>query len=377
MPCRIMFVLIVVLLELTNNVTAQNCVYDGFSLDEVDDMLQLGFRTDVTLNISIVFHQLLPEGTEQISMAQIHQQLNALNRDFNKQNLEWNHLPDKLRDISGNANIEFCLAGTTYETTNIKNIGTNPAVFYSDLGGKDAWDTNLYLNVWICEMNPNLLGYASDPRDSGGAEDGVVINYKYFGIENGSGNYELGRTLVHEIGHYLGLPHPWGEFSNECEEDDMIPDTPPQKGPNRNCVRNNSEACSSDLAFGNFMDYSPDCCLAFFSHDQVSIMRASLINYRDQLVMETPCINPQISTTDLTVYPNPAQDIITLRWPKESHASTLSIFSIDGKILKQIECSNTKGEIVVCIEELPFGALVLFMQFNEGFFESTYLIRNQ
>ena len=103
-------------------------------------------------------------------------------------------------------------------------------------GGIDPWDQSRYLNIWVCDMSifgvTALLGYATPPAglpnwppgSSGTLGDGVVIQYQAFGSNNpnqiGQGIVVKGRTPSHEVGHYLGLRHIWGD--GDCTAEDGI-----------------------------------------------------------------------------------------------------------------------------------------------------------
>ena len=72
----------------------------------------------------------------------------------------------------------------------------------------------IYLNIWVCNMG-RVAGYSSFP--GGPAEkDGIVIAYNVFGTNSKAG-YEMGKTAVHEIGHWMGLRHIWGD--SYCGDD--------------------------------------------------------------------------------------------------------------------------------------------------------------
>ncbi|QKG53161.1 T9SS type A sorting domain-containing protein [Hymenobacter sp. BRD67] len=150
------------------------------------------------------------------------------------------------------------------------------------------WNPDQYVNIWVLQLGGNVLGYAQYPDNTAGlgglsplggapATDGVVILYSAFGrVGTLLTNYDQGRTLTHELGHWLGLRHIWGDAV--CG-DDYCADTPPQDGPNLGCPAfphlsvNCPNGPSGDM-FMNFLDYSPDACMELFSADQKSRMQA-------------------------------------------------------------------------------------------------------
>ena len=94
---------------------------------------------------------------------------------------------------------------------------------YASSGGSNAWPTNQYLNIWVCNMSGGLLGYAQFPGGAA-ATDGVVIGYTCFGTTGtAQAPFNRGRTATHEVGHWLNLRHIWGDAT--CGSD-LVSDTP-------------------------------------------------------------------------------------------------------------------------------------------------------
>lgn len=194
------------------------------------------------------------------------------------------------------------------------------------------WDPTKYLNIWIVESIESFttdggttLGYAQFPEQlaSSPETDGLVIIYDYLGsIEQANGR--VGRTATHEIGHWLGLRHIWGDddynpeteslypagapassFSSDekdilCGGDDGVEDTPLQGTRNYGNPEFPRLSECHDLWFGdmymNYMDYSNDNAMSAFSNGQEAVMVNTLETIRtviwsEENLIETGLLN--------------------------------------------------------------------------------------
>jgi hypothetical protein len=85
-----------------------------------------------------------------------------------------------------------------------------------------------------------------------------------------------GGTLTHEMGHFFGLKHIWGDdLDYTCEDSDDIDDTPNSEGPYYDCPSGTQMSCGISNMYQNFMDFTDDRCLAAFTNDQAEVIRAS------------------------------------------------------------------------------------------------------
>jgi Pregnancy-associated plasma protein-A/Secretion system C-terminal sorting domain len=174
-------------------------------------------------------------------------------------------------------------------------------------GGKTGWDPQKYLNIWTCRMDDGTLGYAYYPSDivTTPELDGLVIDYRCIGTTGtaGTGGFttaNLGRTASHEIGHYFNLSHPWGDndpVAGTCQSDNVA-DTPACFEPAYGCevfpfgVGTPCIADGNGQMFMNYMDYSDDNCLYFFTTGQAARMMASLNVERPSLLTSNGCLAP-------------------------------------------------------------------------------------
>ncbi len=261
-------------------------------------------RTNNVITIPVVVHIVYRTSAENISNAQVQSQIDVLNEDFRRLNTDAANTPSLFQSVAADVEIQFCLATrdpSGNPTSGITRTQTTKSSFsvytddvkYSSQGGQDAWPTDQYLNIWVCNLGGNILGYAQFPNGGPAATDGVVIDYRYFG-RGGSAQapFNKGRTATHEVGHWLNLRHIWGDA--QCG-DDYVNDTPIQQGPNYNCPTFPSPSCgnTSDM-FMNYMDYTDDACMNLFTQGQKTRMRAVLApnGFRAGLLSSLGCAPP-------------------------------------------------------------------------------------
>lgn len=222
------------------------------------------------IHIPVVVHILYNNETENISEAQIQSQIDVLNADFNAQNGDL-MVPVEFESRVADVGIEFSIAKVIRKYTSNTSWTTNNYMMYDSRGGSGIIDPSHYLNIWVCNLT-SALGYAYYPGGYS-ATDGVVVKTSSFGSTGYvKAPYHLGRTAVHEVGHWLNLRHIWGDGS--CSVDDLVSDTPVSDGPNFGCPGYPSFACSNAEMTMNFMDYTNDPCMVMFSQGQKERMRA-------------------------------------------------------------------------------------------------------
>ncbi|MFW5762465.1 MAG: M43 family zinc metalloprotease [Cyclobacteriaceae bacterium] len=236
-----------------------------------------------------------------ISDAQVQSQIDVLNEDFQRMNDDTIFTRDIFKPVAADVGIEFQLAKRTPE-----NLPTNgivrifsPVESWSvftdeyELKALSYWPAEDYLNIWVVkDLKNNFVAYATYPiSDLPGVDDpnfnrlidGIVVGHKYFGsVDKGdfSGLDDVlnkGRTVTHEIGHYFGLRHTWGDGG--CNVDDYCDDTPNTGSATFDCPLT-KEACDgvTPAMIENFMDYTDDSCMNLFTQCQKSRMLTVLFN---------------------------------------------------------------------------------------------------
>ena len=243
------------------------------NLNAMSQTNEAGKTAVANYTIPVVFHVLHVNGYENISDAQIQDQMAIFNRDFNLQNADTSLVIAPLKNAIGDAKITFelakrdpngnCTSGINryFDTKTTSWEGDFQDYIYS-------WDPTMYLNIYVVKnISFGAAGYTYYPGSFGPGDpmDGIVILYSYVGsIE--AGNTTRSRALTHEIGHWLNLQHTWGNSNNPnvaCG-DDQVGDTPDTKGYTSCSSLIGSQICNPGISenYQNYMDYSY-CCVMF------------------------------------------------------------------------------------------------------------------
>jgi hypothetical protein len=243
----------------------------------------------------VVVHVVHATPEENVTKAQVTSQIDVLNRDFRAKNTDRNQVPAVWKSLVIDPRIQFKLAtrdpsgkattGITRTVTTVPEFGPDNGVKSKRTGGVDPWPTSRFLNIWVCNLGGGLLGYAQFP--GGPAKtDGVVVLYSAFGSRGRvDPPFNKGRTATHEIGHFLGLRHIWGD-RNDCSGNDFVSDTPPALEANTGKPRFPHVTCNNgpdgDM-FMNYMDYTDDASMFMFTTGQAARMNATLAGPRKRL----------------------------------------------------------------------------------------------
>lgn len=241
-----------------------------------------GFTSKTTYVIPVVFHIIHQYGSENITDANVYDQMAVLNRDYRKLNADVNNAVAGFDTLAADANIQFKLAAIDPWgncTNGIEHIYSHETLNGDDFSKLNQWLRSRYLNIWVVKtIGSGAAGYAYYPSDSEGigfTRDGIMILNGYIGRLAPSSEY-TSRALTHEIGHWLGLAHTWGSTNEPLVAcgDDGITDTPITKG-FKSCPQTLAAASICDPTivenYQNYMDYS--YCSIMFTKGQVSRMR--------------------------------------------------------------------------------------------------------
>lgn len=362
------------------------------------------------LTVQVVVHVVWKEEAENLTDEIIEDQIRILNEDFNRLNADTVDLREEFHFVAGKADIHFELAEIVrVETDAAFEIDVLGGDLASNLkssadGGSDGWDPEHYLNIWVCKIQPTtifgleigqILGFAFPPNgldhwpEEASAptpeQDGVVIDYRVFSsinpntvdIPGGGGTLTVkGRTPVHEVAHYLGLRHIWGDGGtfgpNDCAQSDGVEDTPfASSQSNFDCDKTKNSCEQVELFYNedpldlveNFMDYSSEECMNMFTKGQVEIMRGVLTGPRAGLLNSVSTQQPTTGI-DVRISPNPAQDRALLSFDLQQQSEvSVRMISADGRMVLEVPAQpfgSGRQQMALDTRQVPTG--VYFVQ---------------
>ncbi len=223
--------------------------------------------------------------------------------------------------ILGDACIEFCI-GQFNHPSGFGLVDGDYAVTFGQVSFSippgnytpvnPVWSD--YINIYVDNLPGGLLG-VSNGIPGGFNGDGVMIDNCVFGtgalscsgvqLTGSAGcypTYDEGETLAHELGHYLGLFHIWGDNFHCSGQQDLIADTPDMAthysgylscGSHTSCS-NLPVTCSSEDMYMNFMSYAGDACMYMFSSDQSDVMNATAV-IEGFTTVSSKCLVPPVA----------------------------------------------------------------------------------
>ena len=348
--------------------------------------------------VKVVFHVVYNQEFQNIEDSLIFTQLDVLNECFRRTNPDTGNTRDVFKDVAADTRIQFVMAeedpngnltdGIVRKETVRPTFGSFPTnlaaadLVKNEFVGSKAWDTDEYLNIWICDLSiqgfESLLGYAYPPTGASNwpgtnsfatsERQGVVVYYKVIGRDNPESFATGDRTLVHEVGHYLGLRHIWGDGG--CAVDDFMDDTPLARRASNGCnlgVNTCAEPTGEELPdmMENYMDYSSSACQNMFTADQAAQMRMNLTMFRSGTYEEIiPYVEPEFALAATGVYPNPVVEnlkIYILNVEEESKYS-IGIYNSLGQEVRRERLARVANQEINGLNALR--GLYIYRIFN-------------
>lgn len=401
-------------------------------------------RPVITIPVVVhVLHKGEPIGTgTNISVAQIQSQIDVLNQDFRRLNTNVLLSPAPFRGTSDDPLIQFCLAQqkpdgsptngivrylepsqqdyASWTIPVVGNLPTNLQCFnrltLKYIQASTIWNRDKYLNFWVsdklkqlpsqifgdannsdenlgCNFESGVLGLAQFPGEIGqpspilpnySLTDGVWVTSTAFG-NTGSviAPYNLGKTAVHEVGHWLNLKHIWGD-EDLCAQDDLVIDTPKQSTNSTGCnTFPFTDSCTvlfPGIMFMNHMDYSVDNCRSVFTYGQTVRMDSALFIQRVGLLTSNGCAPSIMSIDDnriesaIKIYPNPFSNLITIE--TNEPIFKIEIYNLLGQMVKsKIIDSPTNNSVNINLSELVQGNYIAKIYVENGE-KSVKIIKN-
>ncbi len=340
--------------------------------------------------IPVIFHVIHsgePAGFgKNISQAQILSQMDVNNKDFRGWNSDIGNIPSVWKSLAGDMAINFCMAakdpsGNTLAEPGIERINRSSKgwplspydIQWIDTVMKPAtiWDPNKYLNIWITQpydvnnTSTIIEGYAAFPPGSSlqglngpfgsNTTDGVVLRHTATGtVGSAQAPSNKGRTASHEIGHWMGLRHIWGDGT--CQSD-YVSDTQVACDMNFGCPTFPYVSCCANGPNGdmfmNYMDYTDDACRVMFTKGQATrgITAMTSSPMRINLTQSTVQCGYGVSVSELTlsqrisIYPNPSSGLINIDIALENATEvTIRVMNVLGEEVKKLELGSVEAQ---------------------------------
>lgn len=363
----------------------RNCatmdVNDPLSLEALEEVLapqvaayiqsrSLGNNPEAVYTIPTVVH-VIHNSTESvgsgrnIANARIQEQMTILNDDFRRTNADATNTPSHFTGVAADSEINFCLitrypsghpnagqlmpeygvdrvSATSISGLSNTSSGYSTSTVNNTIKPQTSWNPNEVMNIWVCQLQSGLLGYATFPNSGSSNKDGTVMGYQYFGLT--SGPYGKGRTTTHEVGHWLGLYHIWGDDGGSCSGSDLCADTPNQGNATGGCpsgVQTDNCTGGNGIMYQNYMDYSYDACMNIFTQDQKARMqsvmasqprRSTLNGFSATLCSFPVSVDERVGKETISIFPNPSNGDVNVVLTSTEDAQ-IAIFNMVGEVV--------------------------------------------
>ncbi len=287
-------------------------------------------------------------------------QIDILNADYNAVNTDisiWNNNDSAFFPgiSNGNLNVQFVIATENHPAESGLLDGELAVTFGTDFIGSGVLNcTNGcneditwagYMNIVVTNISGGVLGFS--PL-GGQPQFGrtVVIDNNSFGASLSpspttcsnfvpTSPFNKGRTLTHELGHFLNLNHTFQscDGANCATSGDRVCDTPSANTAAYDCpALGTVSGCVDTQLTMNYMDYTDDACMYMFTAGQATRMLAWYNLIKTQL-STTALANETFLENQFSLYPNPNKGSFTIEFKELANSFSVEVFDITGKTI--------------------------------------------
>lgn len=367
-------------------------------LNEIKRVKRQSRLAETTIRVPVVVHVIHSNSSgviggdknSNISDEQILSQIKVLNEDYRRKEGTNGFNADP---VGADMNIEFYLATRdpsglpTNGITRTYNAQTTFDIDYDfpKIAGIISWPTDRYLNIWVADLSGQFLGYAQFPSVDGvppfslqsnatAFADGVYLDYEAFGttgaVTTGQyrRSYNLGRTCTHEVGHWLGLIHTWGD--NICG-DDYCDDTPDAETSNDtgscNAIFSNCFGGRTKNMIENYMDFSFDKCMNIFTKDQKDRVRAVFELSQRRRALALQSFSTPVENLTVNLIQNPTSSVVSAEiLIKGTQDVTVELYDLSGRIIYSVYNQQTTSfPVSISVNSSAAGVYILKATTND------------
>jgi hypothetical protein len=287
-------------------------------------------------------------------------QIDILNADYNAVNTDisiWNNNDSAFFPgiSNGNLNVQFVIATQNHPAESGLVDGEVAVTFGTDFIGSGVLNcTNGcneditwagYMNIVVTNISGGVLGFS--PL-GGQPQFGrtVVIDNNSFGAALSpspttcsnfapTSPFNKGRTLTHELGHFLNLSHTFQscDGANCANTGDRVCDTPSANTAAYDCPAVGSvSGCVDTQLTMNYMDYTNDACMYMFTAGQATRMLAWYNLIKTQLTT-TALANETFLENQFSIYPNPNKGSFTIEFKELANSFSVEVYDVTGKTI--------------------------------------------
>lgn len=327
----------------------------------------------MTLYIPVAVHFTAGNESDRVCLEGLAQnQVDILNNDFRGTNADisqWTAASAFYPGVNtGALDVQFVIATQNHPANTDPDLveGEKAVTIGYNFGGGSDNDANWagYMNFVIKDIGAGLLGY-SPLGGSPAAGATVVMNTFAFGAGAGCTGYvpqapfNLGRTVTHELGHFLNLDHTWG---GGCGSDDGVADTPDISGPTYSCPTvGGVTMCGNTSLTMNFMDYVDDACMFMLTEGQTDRSTTYLSTIEDEYNTNVLSVEEFEAEKVFAIFPNPADHEITIQSTSNvlKKGTSIQLFDMLGRIVKDDKFDSNLEQQKVDVSNLNEGVYLL------------------